>query len=99
MKDDEVWERCVVKEHIRLLSAPYLGITAANSKAGEQDRVVVHGVAFWDIIKTDKREPLETEKRVLRGATVSVKQLADKITDMQEHPVNAVLTLFDFEAV
>jgi len=91
MRNNGVWERCLVKDNIYLSSGSYFGFSAANTaeKTGDEIKVVnmkVYDLETKESIKKEDEEIKEKEEQEKKKSSESgeIHNLAEQMTGMQK---------------
>jgi hypothetical protein len=91
MRNNGVWERCLVKDNIYLSAGSYFGFTAANmaESTGDEVRVVnfkVYDLETKETIKQEEEEMKQKEEaeKKSRMASGEIHDLAEQMTGMQK---------------
>jgi len=91
MRNNGVWERCLVKDNIYLSAGSYFGFSASNMADSVGDEVRIHNLVVRDLetkesIKKEEEEikKKEEEEKKSRIASGEIHDLAEQMTGMQK---------------
>lgn len=91
MRNNGVWERCLVKDNIYLAAGSYFGFSGANQADAEGDEVRVLSFKAYDLETKDSIARQEAElkakeesERKARMGTGEIHDLAEQMTGMQK---------------
>jgi len=91
MRNNGVWERCLVKDNIYLSAGSYFGFSAANMAESNGDEVRVNSFKAYDLetkesIAKEEEELKKKEEQDRQGRTQSgdIHDLAEQMTGMQK---------------
>merc|ERR1711935_843705 len=91
MRNNGVWERCLVKDNIYLSAGSYFGFSAANMAESTGDEVRVHNFKVTDLetkesIRQEEEEmkKKEADEKKTRMASGEIHDLAEQMSGMQK---------------
>jgi len=91
MRNNGVWERCLVKDNIYLSAGSYFGFSAANMAETPGDEVRLHNLKVYDLetkesIKKEEEElaKKEEEEKKARTGSGEIHDLAEQMSGIQK---------------